>query len=78
MIENFRPGVMAKYGLEYDALKQLKPDLVMVSISGFGQDGPESGRAAYAAILHGEAGAIDVSHGVQRRHTMSASAQQMC
>ncbi len=74
VIENFRPGVMAKYGLEYDALKQLKPDLVMVSISGFGQDGPESGRAAYAAILHGEAGAIDVSHGVQAAHDVSFSA----
>lgn len=74
VIENFRPGVMAKYGLEYEALKQLKPDLVMVSISGFGQDGPESGRAAYAGILHGEAGAIDVSKGVAGAHDVSFSA----
>ena len=74
VIENFRPGVMAKYGLDYDTLKQHKPDLVMVSISGFGQDGPESGRAAYAAILHGEAGAIDVSKGVAAAHDVSFSA----
>jgi CoA:oxalate CoA-transferase len=74
VIENFRPGVMAKFGLDYESLKQHKPDLVMVSISGFGQDGPESGRAAYAAILHGEAGAIDVSKGVAAAHDVSFSA----
>nr|XP_061840633.1 succinate--glutarate CoA-transferase-like [Nerophis lumbriciformis] len=74
VVENFRPGVMAKYGLDYDSLKQHKPDLVMASISGFGQQGPESGRAAYAAILHGEAGAIDVSNGVAAAHDVSFSA----
>jgi len=74
VIENFRPGVMAKYGLDYDSLKAIKPDLVMVSISGFGQDGPETGRAAYAAILHGEAGAIDMSNGVAGAHDVSFSA----
>ena len=74
VVENFRPGVMAKYGLDYDSLRQHKPDLVMASISGFGQDGPESGRAAYAAILHGEAGAIDVSKGVAAAHDISFSA----
>ena len=74
VIENFRPGVMARYGLDYETLKTHKPDLVMVSISGFGQDGPESGRAAYAAILHGEAGAIDVSKGVANAHDVSFSA----
>jgi len=74
VIENFRPGVMARYGLDYDSLKQVKPDLVMVSISGFGQVGPESGRAAYAAILHGEAGAIDMSNGVAQAHDVSFSA----
>ncbi len=74
VIENFRPGVMARYGLDYESLIQHKPDLVMVSISGFGQDGPESGRAAYASILHGEAGAIDMSHGVAAAHDVSFSA----
>lgn len=74
VVENFRPGVMAKYGLDYDSLTASKPDLVMASISGFGQQGPESGRAAYAAILHGEAGAIDVSKGVAAAHDVSFSA----
>lgn len=74
VLENFRPGVMARYGLDYESLRKIKPDLVMASISGFGQDGPESGRAAYAAILHGEAGAIDVSKGVAAAHDVSFSA----
>ncbi|HCB36768.1 MAG TPA: hypothetical protein DEP66_00720 [Acidimicrobiaceae bacterium] len=56
LIENFRPGVMSRHGLGYDELSQVNPALVMVSISGFGQDGPESHRAAYAPILHGETG----------------------
>ncbi len=58
LIENFRPGVMARYGLSYKELAKLNPALVMVSISGFGQEGPESQRAAYAPILHGESGWI--------------------
>ncbi len=58
LIENFRPGVMDRYGLSYEELAKANPALVMVSISGFGQEGPESQRAAYAPILHGESGWI--------------------
>ncbi|MGY9073998.1 MAG: CaiB/BaiF CoA transferase family protein [Acidimicrobiales bacterium] len=61
VIENFRPGVMAKYGLGWDDLRQVNPKLVMLSISGFGQDGPESQRAAYAPILHAESGWVQRS-----------------
>ncbi len=56
LIENFRPGIMKKFGLAYEDLKVINKKLVMLSISGFGQEGPESGRAAYAPILHGESG----------------------
>ncbi|MEC7916599.1 MAG: CaiB/BaiF CoA-transferase family protein [Actinomycetota bacterium] len=56
LIENFRPGIMKKFGLAYEDLSLLNPKLVMLSISGFGQAGPESGRAAYAPILHAESG----------------------
>ena len=56
LIENFRPGVMARHGLSFAELSKLNPALVMLSISGFGQEGPESQRAAYAAVLHGESG----------------------
>jgi CoA:oxalate CoA-transferase len=40
VLENFRPGTMAAMGFGYDALKALKPDIILVSVSGFGQDGP--------------------------------------
>lgn len=56
VIQNFRPGVMRKFGLGYDDLKQLKPDLIYCSISGYGQHGPASGRAAYAPIIHAASG----------------------
>ncbi len=56
VIENFRPGVLAKFGLDWDALSADHPELIMVSISGFGQDGPERSRPAYAGIIHAESG----------------------
>ena len=58
LIENFRPGVMKRLGLDWQTLHEVHPGLIMLSISGFGQDGPESGRAAYAPIIHAETGAI--------------------
>jgi len=58
VLENFRPGVMDKFGLAWDALSARNPELIMLSISGFGQDGPESQRAAYASIVHAEAGIL--------------------
>lgn len=61
MIENFRPGVMARYGLDWDSISPRNPALVMLSISGFGQDGPDAGRAAYAAVIHAETGLIEHS-----------------
>lgn len=59
VLENFRPGVLTKYGLDWSALSADHPELVMVSISGFGQEGPESGRAAYAGIISAESGWLD-------------------
>ena len=64
LIENFRPGVMARLGLDYDTLAAGNPGLIMLSISGFGADGPESGRAAYAPIIHAETGLV---HGQAER-----------
>lgn len=58
VIENFRPGIMDKYGIGWTDLKAVNPKLVMVSISGFGQEGPERTRAAYAPIVHAEMGII--------------------
>ncbi len=56
VVENFRPGVLASFGLGWDDLSAVNPGLVMLSISGFGQEGPESQRAAYAGIIHAESG----------------------
>lgn len=56
LIENYRPDVMQRLGIGYDELKEVNPRLVMLSISGFGHDGPESRRATYAPIIHAEAG----------------------
>tara|TARA_B100000900_G_scaffold379091_1_gene363740 strand:+ start:240 stop:1427 length:1188 start_codon:yes stop_codon:yes gene_type:complete len=56
LIENYRPDVMPRLGLGYDQLSQVNPRLIMLSISGFGQGGPESHRPAYAPIVHAEAG----------------------
>lgn len=47
LVENFRPGAMARIGLDYETLKENNPGLVYVSISGFGQTGPHSQRPAY-------------------------------
>ena len=54
--ENFRPGIMARFGLAYEDLVAVNPRLVMLSISGFGQDGPERDRASYAGVIHAETG----------------------
>ena len=60
LIENFRPGTMEKWGLDYEVLSAINPGLVMVRVSGFGQSGPNSTRAGYGSI--GEAmGVSDIS-----------------
>lgn len=61
VIENYRPGVMARFGLDYASIKDRCPRVVYCSISGFGQTGPDSQRAAYAPIAHAASG-YDVSH----------------
>ncbi len=62
LIENYRPDVMSRLGIGYDELKQINPRLVMLSITGFGHNGPESRRATYAPVVHAEAGLIFRSH----------------
>ena len=58
MAENFRPGVMDEFNVGWDALRSVNPKLVMLSISGFGQQGPERERASYAPIIHAEMGLL--------------------
>lgn len=61
LVENFRPGVMERLGLDYKALAEINPALVYCAISGFGQDGELSMRPAYDQIIQGIAGVMSVT-----------------
>ena len=61
MVENFRPGVMDRLGLGYDALKRVKPSLIYCAISGFGQSGPLKDNPAYDQIVQGLSGVMSVT-----------------
>ncbi|MGB0819301.1 MAG: CaiB/BaiF CoA transferase family protein, partial [Candidatus Puniceispirillaceae bacterium] len=60
VVENFRPGVMARLGLDYSVLKEQNPQLVYCAISGFGQTGPLSPRPAYDQIIQGLSGVMSI------------------
>ena len=70
VVENFRPGVMRRFGLDYDALAPIKPELIYCAISGYGQTGPSAELPAYAPVIHAASG-YDLAHmayqGEQRR-----------
>ncbi len=61
LVENFRPGVMERFGLHYDVLRKINPALIYTAISGFGQTGPSSQLAAYAPAVHASSG-FDLTH----------------
>jgi crotonobetainyl-CoA:carnitine CoA-transferase CaiB-like acyl-CoA transferase len=61
VIENFRPGVMDRLGFSTAAMHEFNPRLVILSITGFGHDGPESQRSGYDQILQGEAGLMSLT-----------------
>ena len=56
VVENYRPGVMQRLGIDYDVLSAVNPSLIMLSISGYGHDSPESHRPSYAPVVHAEVG----------------------
>ena len=58
LVENYRPGVMARLGLGADTLRARNPRLIYASISGYGQTGPWVGRRAYAPVVEAEAGIV--------------------
>ena len=61
LVENFRPGVMRRFGLDYAAIAEKHPNLIYCAISGYGQTGPSAGLAAYAPAIHAASG-FDLSH----------------
>jgi len=61
VLENFKVGHLARYGLDYASLKAIKPDLVYCSITGFGQDGPYAHRAGYDFLVQGMGGLMSIT-----------------
>ena len=72
LVENFRTGVLDRLGFSMDELLALNPRLVVLSISGFGHDGPEGGRAGYDQIAQGE------GHHVADRHRAGRADARRC
>jgi len=61
LVENFRPGVMRRLKLDYGSLRELNPELIYCSISGYGQTGPSAELPAYAPVIHAASG-YDMAH----------------
>ncbi|UZG43562.1 CaiB/BaiF CoA transferase family protein [Caldimonas thermodepolymerans] len=61
LIENFKAGGLARYGLDYATLKELNPRLIYCSITGFGQDGPYAGRAGYDLLVQAASGLMSIT-----------------
>ena len=80
LVENFRPGTMEKWGLGWEALHRLNPRLIMLRVSGYGQDGPRRDEPGFAAIaeamgglryITGEPGRVPVRAGVSLGDTLA-------
>ncbi|CAN5681231.1 CoA transferase [soil metagenome] len=61
VVENYRPGVMKRLGLDYPELAKVNPKIIYGAISGYGQSGPGAGRPAYAPVIHASTG-YDMAH----------------
>jgi crotonobetainyl-CoA:carnitine CoA-transferase CaiB-like acyl-CoA transferase len=61
VVENFKVGALARYGLDYQALSAIKPDLIYCSITGFGQEGPHAHRGGYDFLVQGMSGLMSVT-----------------
>jgi formyl-CoA transferase len=73
VIENYRPGAMARLGLDYAALRQSNPRLVYVSITGFGSTGPYAGRAGYDTVGQAMSGLLSVLTNLSNPEPMGIS-----
>lgn len=69
LVENFRPGVLDRLGFSVGRLHELNPGLVILSITGFGHDGPDGGRAGYDQIAQGEGGLMSITGAVEPTKT---------
>lgn len=61
VIDNFRPGVMARLGIDHESLKEHKPSIITVSVTGFGETGPERDRPAFDLVIQAFSGHVDIT-----------------
>jgi crotonobetainyl-CoA:carnitine CoA-transferase CaiB-like acyl-CoA transferase len=61
VIDNFRPGVMARLGIDHESLKQRKPSIITVTVTGFGETGPARDRAAFDLVIQAYSGHVDIT-----------------
>ncbi|AOS63392.1 CaiB/BaiF CoA transferase family protein [Actinoalloteichus hymeniacidonis] len=73
VVENYRPGTMAAMGLGYDRLKEINPRVVLTSISGFGQTGPNTQRALFDAIAQAASGLMSLTGKPEDEPTMTGT-----
>lgn len=71
VVENFRPGILDRMGLDYESLRRQKPSLIMTSVSGYGENGPESDRACFNTIAEAFTGAMSMTGDASAPPTMS-------
>ena len=74
VVQNFRPGTMAKWGVGYEQVRKVNPDIVYVSISGFGQFGPEHDRAGYDTLAQALSGFMALNGEPNGRPVRAATA----
>ncbi|RLL69689.1 CoA transferase [Streptomyces sp. Z26] len=73
VVENYRPGTIERMGIGYERMKELNPDIVLVSVSGFGQTGPDSRRALFDAISQASSGLMDMTGEPGGKPTLSGT-----
>lgn len=73
VVENYRPGTMAAMGLSYERLQELHPGIILVSISGFGQDGPLAERALFDGIAQAASGLMSMTGEVDGQPTLTGA-----
>ena len=76
LVENFRPGVMSRYGLDYPSLQERFPRLVYASVSAYGETGSLSDRPGFDPVLQAESGLMSLTgepDGPPLRHPVSSS-----
>lgn len=73
VVENFRPGTIEKMGIGYERMKEINPEVILVSISGFGQTGPDSQRALFDAISQASSGLMSMTGDPDGKPTLSGT-----